>query len=117
MRPRDNGETVELDPTLQLHLTYQRPDAVVLTAIGDIDLATAPRVAALLWPRLLTKLSSVVLDLSGVTFLGLAGLELIAAAHAYAPYRDVEFTVIGGPTAVERALRAGELAGASAGRP
>ena len=63
--------------------------------------------------RLLTELSTVVLDLSGVTFLGVAGLELISAAHAYAPYRNQELIVIGGPTAVERALRAGRLDGSA----
>ncbi|MER7077820.1 anti-sigma B factor antagonist [Saccharopolyspora kobensis] len=104
-------ETAEFDPALHLLLTYPSRDVAVVTAIGDIDTATAPRVSALLWPRLLTKLSAVVLDLSGVAFLGVAGLELITAARTYAPYRDVEFTVVGGPIAVERALRAGELAG------
>ncbi|QIZ35418.1 STAS domain-containing protein [Saccharopolyspora sp. ASAGF58] len=102
-------EAIEFEPTLRLRLTYPSRDVVVLTATGEVDTATAPRVAALLWPRLLTKLSTVVLDLSGVTFLGVAGLELIIAALAYASHRDVEFIVAGGSTAVERALRAGGL--------
>ncbi|MER7016107.1 STAS domain-containing protein [Saccharopolyspora sp. NPDC000359] len=109
--PARHRETLELASALRLHLTYPSRGAVVVTAVGDIDTATTPRVAALLWPRLLTKLSSVVLDLSGVTFLGVEGVALISAARAYAPHRDVEFTVVGGPAAVERALRAGELAG------
>ncbi|WP_190816163.1 STAS domain-containing protein [Saccharopolyspora pogona] len=106
-------EAVEIESALRLGLTYPSHDVVVLTATGEVDTATAPRVAALLWPRLLTKLSTVVLDLSGVTFLGVAGLELITAALAYAPYRDVEFIVVGGSTAVERALRAGGLGSSS----
>lgn len=104
-------EIIEIEsPLLWLRVSYPTPDVAVLTATGDVDIATAPRVAALLWPRLLTKLSTVVLDLSGVTFLGVAGLELITAARAYAPYRDVEFIVVGGSKAVERALHAGGLA-------
>jgi anti-anti-sigma factor len=102
-------EVIEFEPALRLRLTYPSCGVVVLTATGEIDIATAPRVAALLWPRLLTKLSTVVLDLSGVTFLGVAGLELIIAALAYAPHRDVEFIVVGGSTAVERALCVGGL--------
>ncbi|TDD39825.1 anti-sigma factor antagonist [Saccharopolyspora elongata] len=107
--PGLHSETIEFESALRLRLSYPSHDVVVLTATGEIDTATAPRVAALLWPRLLTKLSTVVLDLSGVTFLGVAGLELITAALAYAPHRDVEFIVAGGSTAVERALRAGGL--------
>ncbi|MGW1679325.1 STAS domain-containing protein [Saccharopolyspora sp. NPDC002376] len=117
-RPRLYREIVEVEPALRLRLTYPSPEVVVLTATGEVDTATAPRVAALLWPRLLTKLSAVVLDLSGVTFLGVAGLKLITAARAYAPFRDVEFTVVGGSTAVERALRAGGLGSSrTAGNP
>lgn len=110
-------EAAEIDPALRLRLTYPSRDVVVLTVVGEVDTAAVPHVAALLWPRLLTKLSTVVLDLRDVTFLGVAGLELIIAALAYAPHRDVEFSVVGGSTAVERALRAGGLDSSSPAPP
>jgi hypothetical protein len=78
-----------------------------LTATGAIDTTIAQRVSDLLWPRLLTEPSIVVLDLRGVTFVGMAELELITAARTYAPYRHLGFVVLGSPTAVERALCAG----------
>jgi anti-sigma B factor antagonist len=109
--PRPDQKDIEVKSALRLRLSYPSHDVVVLTARGEIDTVTAPRVAALLWPRLLTELSTVVLDLSEVTFLGVAGLELIGAAHAYAPHRNLGLIVLGGPVAVERALHAGGLDG------
>lgn len=103
--PGPYREDIEVESALRLRLSYPDHSMVVLAATGVIDAVTAPTLAALLWPRLLTKLSTVVIDLSRVTFLGVAGLELINAAHSYAPYRNLELIVIGGPIAVERALR------------
>lgn len=103
----------EIDGALRLRLRYPGAGVVVLVATGEIDVATAPRMAALLWPRLLTGLHKVVLDLTGITFLGVAGLELISAVRAYAPYRDVEVVVLSSTVAVARALRAGGLADAA----
>ncbi|MEB3368621.1 STAS domain-containing protein [Saccharopolyspora mangrovi] len=103
----------EIDTALRLRLRYPGAGVVVLVATGEIDVATAPRMAALLWPRLLTGLHKIVLDLTGITFLGVAGLELISAARAYAPHRNAEVIVLSSTAAVARALRAGGLADAA----
>ncbi|WP_182543308.1 STAS domain-containing protein [Halosaccharopolyspora lacisalsi] len=95
-------------PTL-LRTSYTEPHVQVLSAAGDLDLATTPQLEQLLWPRLQTTLSALVVDLSEVTFLCLAGVELLAHAHAYAGHRGIAFGVVNSNHAVDRALTAGEL--------
>lgn len=92
---------------LRLQLTRPRADLTVLTAAGDIDSSNVAELADLLWPALLVEHSSIVLDFTAVTFLGVAGLELLSAANTYAPHRGLRIVLIAGQPAVERAVRAG----------
>lgn len=92
---------------LRLQLTRPRRDLAVLTAAGDIDSSNAAELGALLWPALLVERSSIVLDFTAVTFLGVAGLELLSAANTYAPHRGLRIVLLAGQPAVERAVRAG----------
>ncbi|MBA8824935.1 anti-anti-sigma factor [Saccharopolyspora lacisalsi] len=94
---------------LLLRMNFSDPQLAVLTMAGDLDTATAPRLAELLWSRLSTKLPAIVLDLSGLTFLGVAGLELLASAHAYAGHRGIRLVVVNHTRTVDRALAAGGL--------
>ena len=65
------------------HLTIEQSEAngkCVLTAVGEIDLASAPDLET----RLSQCLSDgpVVVDLSGVSFIDSTGLRVLLAAHA-----------------------------------
>lgn len=92
-----------------LNLTITRPRAglTVLTAAGELDSSNIADFADVLWPALLVDRSSIVLDLTGVAFLGVPGLELLSAAHSYAPHRELAIVLLSGGPAVERAVRAG----------
>ncbi|GAB3290771.1 hypothetical protein GCM10027563_28570 [Parasphingorhabdus pacifica] len=79
----------------------------MLAASGELDALSTPRLAELLWSRLLTDASAIAVDLRELTFLGVAGLELLACAHAYAHQRGIALSVINTSRAVERALKAG----------
>ena len=94
-------------PGLRVQLTRPRADLTVLTAAGDIDSSNVAELAGLLWPALLVEHTSIVLDFTAVTFLGVAGLELLSAANTYAPHRGLRIVLIAGQPAVERAVRAG----------
>ncbi|WP_037305269.1 STAS domain-containing protein [Amycolatopsis orientalis] len=76
------------DHLLQVRRTRWNDDVLVVSADGEIDLATAGRLERELWHDLP---ATTVLDLTGVTFLGVAGLRVIesAAARARAERRAV----------------------------
>lgn len=77
---------------------------------GELDSHTAPRLHELLATRLKSTVGAVVLDLSGLHFLGVAGLELISHAHCRARGRGIELRLVGGPVCVRRGLRAAGFA-------
>lgn len=77
---------------------------------GELDSHTAPRLHELLATRLKSTVGAVVLDLSGLHFLGVAGLELISHAHCRARGRGIDLRLVGGPVCVRRGLRAAGLA-------
>ncbi len=97
----------------QAHLSLQverpRTDAVVLTFDGEIDEATTEHVAEVLSPRLVAALRVIVLDMSDVTFLGVAGLHLLDRARTHAHERGYGLRVVATHHEVVRALRAAEL--------
>jgi anti-anti-sigma factor len=78
--------------------------ATVVVVAGEVDLVTAPRLAALLEPRLASTLPTLVIDLTAVTFLGAAGLHVLANAHQRASLAGRTLRVITGPSCVNRTL-------------
>lgn len=94
---------------LRLSMDFTDPQLAVLTATGDLDVVTTPRLAELLWPRLQTVLRTLVLDLRAVRFLGVSALELLICAHSYATHRGITLCVINSTPAVDRALAAAGL--------
>jgi anti-anti-sigma factor len=89
---------------LQLN-THQEGDMVAVSAIGELDLATANlldeelRRVHELSPRLL------VLDLRGLRFLDSTGIRTILAADARAQEDGAQLKVVRGPEAVDRIFR------------
>jgi len=92
---------------LSQYLTYPQLGVAVLTVTGEVDIATAPRLAEMLQSRLCTQLRRLVLDLSDVRFLGVAGVSAIMTAELRARCAGVEMVVVaGGNRPVTRALTA-----------
>ncbi|GAB3297992.1 STAS domain-containing protein [Parasphingorhabdus pacifica] len=94
---------------LRLRMDCTDPQLAVLAVIGELDTVTTPQLAEVLWPRLQTKLTTLVFDLSEVTFLGVDALQLLARAHSYATYCGTTLCVINSTPTVERALAAASL--------
>lgn len=99
-------------PRANLTVSSSRPEqgVVVLHVVGEVDAATAPELAAALGPVWSMRPSRVVLDLSGVGFLGTAGLSELLSAVERAELEQVSLRLVGGPRCVERALRVAGLA-------
>ncbi|GAA4866486.1 STAS domain-containing protein [Saccharopolyspora cebuensis] len=104
-------------PGVRLKLSRPTTTAVVVHVAGDVDASTAPRLHELLAPRLSSVAETVVVDLSEVGFLGVAGLELLSHAQHRAAARGVAFRVVDGPVCVDRALRAAGWTDAVAPHP
>lgn len=74
---------------------------------GEVDILSAPRLNELLHCRLRSTLSRLELELSGVTFMSIAGAQVLEYAATYARYNDKELRIeVGGSRAVQRVLRA-----------
>lgn len=108
---RGLAQSTTADPAPQnrdLRLQLSRPTStcVMMHVAGDIDAHSAPRLNELLAPRLASTAETVVLDLSQVSFFGVAGLELLNHVRQHAASRGIEIRVVDGPICVERALLA-----------
>lgn len=85
-----------------MRLLVNRPgrDVVVVTVSGEVDALTAPRLAELVQHRLLARPSLLVVDLSAVAFLGVAGLGVLLRFAAEATARGVELRIVTGQSPV-----------------
>ncbi|GAB3167068.1 STAS domain-containing protein [Amycolatopsis stemonae] len=93
------------NPSLRLRTTWPS-HAVLVTARGDLDTATAGDLAALVSDRLWAAPARLVLDLSEVDFLGVAGVRTLLHVALEAEQRHTELLVVAGPNPfVRRALR------------
>ncbi len=95
--------------SLELRVARRSTATTVVHVAGELDAHTAPRLHELLATRLRSTVEVVVLDLSGLQFLGVSGLELLSHAHRRARGRRISLRLVGGPTCVRRALRAAGL--------
>ncbi|WP_410665334.1 STAS domain-containing protein [Amycolatopsis sp. lyj-84] len=86
---------------LQVSRTHRNPGVVIVTAAGEIDLATAGQLGKELWQDLP---ATTVLDLTGVNFLGAAGLWVIESTAGRARAERRRFGVVAGTHVVQRVL-------------
>lgn len=89
------------------HTRFDRPtaDSLVVTIVGDFDAVSAPHVSNLLGPRLSTPgLRMLVLDLSQLSFLASAGLQVLVKTSTQADPRGIKVRLVMGPRNVTRAL-------------
>jgi len=96
-------------PPLRLRTTWPAPHAVLITARGALDTVTAGDLATLVSDRLWAVPERLVLDLSEVDFLGVAGVRVLLHAALQAEQNGTDLLVTTGtnPT-VRRALRVTE---------
>lgn len=85
---------------------------VVVVAVGEIDSVTAPTLSATLHRELEHAPTVLVLDLTGVSFLGVAGLHVLDCALARAETLSVTVRLVHDDhSAVQSALRAAAMTG------
>ncbi|GAA4617221.1 anti-sigma factor antagonist [Saccharopolyspora hordei] len=83
---------------------------MVVRVGGDLDCRTAPDLQELLTTRLSSMADTVVLDLSGLQFIGVAGLEVLVRARRQAGSRGIGLRLVGGEArCLRRALLAADL--------
>ena len=114
--PSDAGPSPEefAAPTVPLHVvTYARDGHTVITAVGELDIATAPRLAETL--RRTPARAPIILDLTGVTFMDCAGLHPILHAH-YDIARRTPLILVPTP-AISRLLRLADIQHVLRSRP
>jgi len=86
-------------------IRWKTPDAVVLEVDGEVDLCTAPPLAAALDEHLRARPGVLRIDLGKVRFLGAAGIRVLLRAQRHAEAAGVHLVVDpGGSRAAVRAL-------------
>jgi len=92
---------------LHQQVRYPEVGTAVLTVTGEVDAATVGRFEEMLQSRLCTQLARLVLDLSGLGFLGVSGVRAVMAAELRARSSAAELVVVsGGNREITRALAA-----------
>jgi anti-anti-sigma factor len=86
--------------------TIPERDRVRIVPVGEVDLATTPRLAEAIDDLRGSGFDHVVLDLRGVTFIDSTGLRLILELHGVAGTDSLTFELIPGPPAVQRIFEA-----------
>jgi anti-anti-sigma factor len=90
---------------LRISVTYPRRDVVLIALAGELDLSTAARVQAILEPRVRSTVEKVVLDLSQLNFLAVAGLGLLSHSRARAEAAGTDLRVVVATREVARPMR------------
>jgi anti-sigma B factor antagonist len=108
----DEGPTVGVDTDHLLHVTSRRfSAAVVVAAAGEIDLATADRLAVVVQAAFGLRPGTVAIDLTNVQFLASAGLSvLIEAEQAASETGQLLYVIVGEHRSVARSLATSGLA-------
>ena len=93
---------------LSVHRRSRAPGVSVVTAVGEIDLLTAPRLR-----RALSRACEGVtfVDLTRVTFLGAAGLTVLLTANDEAVRAGRRFGLVGAAGTARRSLEISGVAG------
>ena len=79
-------------------------DAHVVAPTGELDIATAGEVQQELERVEATDARTIVLDLSGLTFISTIGIRVVLEAQVRSSANGSRLTVLRGPAAVQRAF-------------
>lgn len=96
-------------PQLRARVARPHQDALVVAVYGEVDAATLEHLREVLWSRLSAAVATLVIELTGVGFLGVAGLQLLHEARLSAQARGIALGLVldGGEAA--RAVRVAGL--------
>lgn len=86
-----------------LTVSHPTPDVTVVSVSGEIDMLSAPALRAYVTTNLVDD-GTFVLDLSGVSFLGSAGLAVLVGAAQESGTRAIAFAVVAADRAVTRPI-------------
>ncbi|MEV4151149.1 STAS domain-containing protein [Amycolatopsis sp. NPDC049691] len=89
---------------MTLHVARPAPRTVLVRVSGEVDLSTARRLDELLQSRIRGEVAEVVVDLSGVTFISVAGLNSLLRAQLLADASGAHLTVDPGRSRAVRRL-------------
>jgi anti-anti-sigma factor len=78
----------------RVRVTYPDSESVVLSVGGQLDAAGLPRLHQVLWPRVMAAVGTLVVDLTAVEFLGIAGLDLLNQARLQATERGLALRLV-----------------------
>jgi anti-sigma B factor antagonist len=98
------GTEAPFDDVITLSTTTGEDGVVTVTVVGEVDTFTAPVLRSSLDTQLEQQPSELVIDLSGVQFLGSAGLAVLVETQKSARSRDVELRLVATTRAVTRPL-------------
>lgn len=77
-------------------------DRYVVAPVGELDLASAPRLERELRRVEASDVREIVLDLSAVQFIDSTGLQPVVHAHARTEHHSKRLMIVPGPEAVQR---------------
>lgn len=97
-------DTVGPDDPITISSRLLSPTVAVVAPAGDVDTATAGPLREAIGEQVGAGAVHVVLDLSGVDFMGSAGLALLIAEREAAIAREGELRLAGVPRTAGRAL-------------
>ncbi|HYO35087.1 MAG TPA: STAS domain-containing protein [Geodermatophilus sp.] len=100
----NEGTEAPFDDVITLATATGEDGAVTVTVVGEVDTFTAPVLRSSLDTQLEQQPRGLVIDLSGVQFLGSAGLAVLVETQKSARARDVELRLVATTRAVTRPL-------------
>ena len=109
--PMEESVDGEFDDPLELSIRTGEDGTVIVAAVGEVDAFTAPPLRRLIDAQLERRPQKLVLDLSGIRFLGSAGLAVLVETHKAAGARDTTLHLRGTNRAVIRPLEVTGLIG------
>ena len=98
------GPEAPFDDVITLSTSTGEDGAVTVTVVGEVDTFTAPVLRSSLDTQLEQQPRELVIDLSGVQFLGSAGLAVLVETQKSARARDVDLRLVATTRAVTRPL-------------
>lgn len=98
------GTDAPFDDVITLSTSTSENGAVTVTVVGEVDTFTAPVLRSSLDAQLEQQPRELVIDLSGVQFLGSAGLAVLVETQKSARARGVDLRLVATTRAVTRPL-------------
>lgn len=98
------GTEAPFDDVITLSTSTSENGAVTVTVVGEVDTFTAPVLRSTLDAQLEQQPKELVIDLSGVQFLGSAGLAVLVETQKSARSREVDLRLVATTRAVTRPL-------------